>query len=61
MITKAYALLPKLKYLVLAGQNDKKELEFIGTSEQWARVWAEINEHERIHNRLVGEEDNSGR
>lgn len=45
----AYQLLPKLKYLVLAGQNALGELEWIGTLEQWNKVWAEIKEHERIH------------
>lgn len=50
MIKKAYQLLPMLKHLILSGQNALGELEFIGTLEQWNKVWAEINEHERIHN-----------
>ena len=41
-ITTARELLIKLTYLQLAGQNEDKELEFIGNTDQWNKVtWAE--------------------
>jgi hypothetical protein len=38
----AYELLPRLKYLVLGGQDDDGELEFIGTQQQYQQVENEI-------------------
>lgn len=32
-----------LEHLVLAGQNEDGELEWIGTEEQWQRVRAELD------------------
>lgn len=34
----AYELLTRLNNLVLAGQNEDGELEWVGTVEQWAKV-----------------------
>lgn len=31
----AYELLPRLAYLILAGQNEDGELEWIGTLQDW--------------------------
>lgn len=42
MITTARELLIKLTYLQLVGQNEDKELEWIGNTDQWNKVqWAE--------------------
>jgi len=30
-----YTLYPKLVHLILSGQNEEGELEWIGTNEQW--------------------------
>lgn len=35
---KAYKLLARLNHLVLAGQNEDGELEWIGTDKQWDKV-----------------------
>lgn len=37
----AKELLPKLKYLILAGQNEDKELVWIGTEKQWQQALLE--------------------
>lgn len=38
MIYQANDLLAKLKTLVLVGQNEEGELEFIGDNNQWAKA-----------------------
>lgn len=43
MIYLAKELKAKLKYLVLSGQNYDRELEWIGTSEQWMKTLEEEN------------------
>ena len=40
---EACQLLPKLRHLTLAGQNEEGELEWIGTSKEWRL--AELEEH----------------
>lgn len=46
MIYKAYELKTRLSNLVLAGSNEEKELEFIGTDKQWDKTEKEIDRHE---------------
>lgn len=45
MIYLAKELLPKLKYLMLAGQKASGELEWIGDKKTWDKVEAEIKKH----------------
>ena len=39
-----YELLPKLRHLILVGQNEEGELEWVGTDRQWrlARLEEEL-------------------
>jgi hypothetical protein len=43
-----YELRIRLEYLTLCGQNDKGELEWIGTNEQWTTVHSYLLERERV-------------
>ena len=45
---KNYELRIKLQYLALCGTNDKGELEWIGTNEEWNIVHSYLLERERL-------------
>jgi len=43
-----YELRAKLNNLTLAGQNEKGELEWIGTNEEWNNVESYLREREEV-------------
>ena len=48
MVYKAKELLARLRHLTLVGQNEGKELEWVGSDKQWNRVKDEIKLSELI-------------
>lgn len=56
MIYTAYELLAKLRILKLVGQNFDKELEWVGTTEQWDKI--SIEEESILRDNQIKHENN---